>query len=148
MIYSFSYGNIPFSIALFSRAAGFVLLLYPSKTGNCPGAEVDCFPLLRCASRCRNASGRAGHITHHIASDRFSPRKHKNPAARQMHTAGTLYLLFWLFCAITRSISCWVCMTSSWKLLAETRTAPWPRMMSCSRLSLVATRTLRRPRSS
>ena len=85
------------------------------------------------------------------ASYRFRPHfaaQTQKPAARQMHTAGTLYLLFWLFCAITRSISCWVCMTSSWKLLAETRTAPWPRMISCSKLSDVATRTFFRPRSS
>ena len=31
--------------------------------------------------------------------------------------------------------------TSSWKAPADTRSAPWPRMMSCSRLSLLATRT-------
>ena len=68
-----------------------------------------------------------------------------------------LLLLFWdlitqrffrLFSCKIRRISSFVPNTSSWKLLAETRTAPWPRMMSCSRLSLVATRTLRRPRSS
>ena len=62
--------------------------------------------------------------------------------ARSMAAATGRERLSRLFCRWSRELICpAACSTSAWKVVADRRRAPWPRMIICSAKSEVATRT-------